>query len=771
MSLIIKALSYTHIGPFQDTRTLSLHNGSFLISAPIGSGKSFLFFDGPLYALYKHSTRNMLNVNQDKGNISCFFEIHGDHYLVVRQLAKGKTKDKCQSRLYNVHKDIQLPPDIINHNISLVDLIIPHAEEIAFKNETDLQNTLISLLPPREVFSNTAFLLQDSENIFALTPGERLTVFKNVFGMLGIDEAKDILQSHKRDLSTHIKVLSDTSRTNDKLSQLLEAFLTSSQKLIDQTDISKDLTELTHIHKDVTILDFSLDPEWDERYTQVRTTIDTQITRHQTIQQDINHTQQQIQEQKKTLTTVTSSLHTTQQDKEKTTAFLASLDPEALRALQQRKQEIRQQQQTIQDSLPRDLLTQHEIPHDILDVNNHISSLISDGKHRATQQQQAQQQLTDLKQRVTDHETLIAQRRPTGSKTLQRLQREKDLLAQQITKDLSHLNEKQQELITQHKQHQEDITQLTTQRDQLMAIQQRQSYFHCDKIDADCPFITQINAKTLQDVNDQITHIDTRLTTLKTQAQDTTIQQEELKQKQQELQQKQQKIETRTITDFPDLVTEIQKEQDTLQQRFATQGVDDKQKELTTLIAQLDDKINQSRRLLSQLDWKTIQQQAQQRKTLEQEKRTVEKDEEKRSQQQEAEKKLSALNATYTQLSQQHNDITSRLSTLTTQLTEQQTQRDKIAITTRQQSEKDIVSWHTTYTDLQKLINDHKEKQQELNKHKHELTLTKNLTDIFGKQLLYVVLEQSLPLLSDIMNSYLVNLVDYSISLDIVESS
>ncbi|MEI8092036.1 MAG: hypothetical protein WCG98_07760 [bacterium] len=35
--------------------------GKYLIKAPIGSGKSFLFFDGPMFGLYKLANRNMLN--------------------------------------------------------------------------------------------------------------------------------------------------------------------------------------------------------------------------------------------------------------------------------------------------------------------------------------------------------------------------------------------------------------------------------------------------------------------------------------------------------------------------------------------------------------------------------------------------------------------------------------------------------------------------------------------------------------------------------------
>lgn len=60
----ILAVSYSNIGPFENQIvTLILKSGTYLIKAPIGSGKSFLFFDGLVYALYGYSKRDMLNVN------------------------------------------------------------------------------------------------------------------------------------------------------------------------------------------------------------------------------------------------------------------------------------------------------------------------------------------------------------------------------------------------------------------------------------------------------------------------------------------------------------------------------------------------------------------------------------------------------------------------------------------------------------------------------------------------------------------------------------
>jgi DNA repair exonuclease SbcCD ATPase subunit len=93
------------------------------------------------------------------------------------------------------------------------------------KNETDLQQTIDQLLPPKPVFLSTMFLLQDAQNIFEMQPADRLTVLKNVFGLLGIDEAKEQVQDKKRELSYKLKALQDQSQQDIKLRKLLKQLL------------------------------------------------------------------------------------------------------------------------------------------------------------------------------------------------------------------------------------------------------------------------------------------------------------------------------------------------------------------------------------------------------------------------------------------------------------------------------------------------------------------------------------------------------------------
>ncbi|HCB51059.1 TPA: hypothetical protein DEP21_00465 [Patescibacteria group bacterium] len=63
--------------------------------------------------------------------------------------------------------------------------------------------------------------MQDSDNIFELLPSERLNVLKNVFGLLGIDEAKETISEKKKEISYKLKAYTDTSKYDEKIKQLI----------------------------------------------------------------------------------------------------------------------------------------------------------------------------------------------------------------------------------------------------------------------------------------------------------------------------------------------------------------------------------------------------------------------------------------------------------------------------------------------------------------------------------------------------------------------
>lgn len=79
----------------------------------------------------------------------------------------------------------------------------------------------------------TYFLLQESKNIFELQAQERMTILKNVFDLIGIDETKEVIAENKREVTAIIKARSDQTQYDDKFSLGLETLKKSWNKVVD----------------------------------------------------------------------------------------------------------------------------------------------------------------------------------------------------------------------------------------------------------------------------------------------------------------------------------------------------------------------------------------------------------------------------------------------------------------------------------------------------------------------------------------------------------
>ena len=249
---------YENIWPFKDTScSLIFDEWKYLIKAPIGSGKSFLFFDAPRYALYKDSSRNMLNLQSKNWGISLIFDVDGAYYLVKRILKRTTAgNDSCISQLFTINyswenllkdiKSLTWSTEILQRWENVIEKFesqnwnLRNLEEISFKNETDLQTSLEALLPPKEVFLSTVFLLQDADNIFEMRPADRLIVLKNVFNLLWIDDAKEKVQEKKKEVWYKLKALQDHSLQDNKLRMNLKS-LWNSLKNLEEDDKLKDI--------------------------------------------------------------------------------------------------------------------------------------------------------------------------------------------------------------------------------------------------------------------------------------------------------------------------------------------------------------------------------------------------------------------------------------------------------------------------------------------------------------------------------------------------
>lgn len=244
----ILSLSYTNIWPFAGaTKTVTFLEGSSLVSAPIGSGKSFLFFDGPLFALYKYSSRPMLSRTSKKWEIHCVFYYEQQRYCIQRKLKPTKSwNDSVQSRLRTLSRDptpLFKTTEMIQdgeHCFSLVDHLL---EEVKFTSWRELDDALKVLLPPRELIQSVYLLMQESNHVFELPPAQRITVFKHLFGLIGIDEAKVKLTDRKKEIVTTLHLLEDNDQTNHKFTSLIQSLRTYYTS-IKQTDFPSELQEM-----------------------------------------------------------------------------------------------------------------------------------------------------------------------------------------------------------------------------------------------------------------------------------------------------------------------------------------------------------------------------------------------------------------------------------------------------------------------------------------------------------------------------------------------
>ncbi len=81
--------------------------------------------------------------------------------------------------------------------------------------------------------------------------------------------------------------------------------------------------------------------------------------------------------------------------------------------------------------------------------------------------------------------------------------------------------------------------------------------------------------------------------------------------------------------------------------------------------------------------------------------------------------------------------------------------------------EKNHLAMKQCYYDMETLVNDFKEQQLESQKLAEQETMLGNLYTIFSKELLLLVLQDHLPILNDIINNYLAQVVDYQINLQL----
>ena len=450
-----------------------------MIKAPIGSGKSFLFFDGPLYGLYKHAERRILNVDHQSGFIKIIFSIHDTYYLIIRSLKQAKSKESCSSQQFIIHDVDKLIPllenkDIVVEDTDIQDLLIKNnirVEEIVYKNETDLQQTLTTLLPPREVFTSTMFLLQESQNIFELTPADRIEILKNVFDLMSIDSAKDRIAEKKREVQLQKKILGDTQHQDAKLRINIQSFISAYHTLTQDSQrsslksYSTLIHEREHIVEKITLQDCDIPRQAGPILVSVQETLATVQERYHNYTQQVNTLQSSIKKTEEKIQQIQQEIQTaTHRKKSIEEEIHTSNIPDESSIKKSIASYVTQQQELEKSIDPRvyasiiDTLDLSVAPSNntLLFAYQTIQACMQAGKNLAQEKNYQEEQKKILQERYDDYQKQVAdlELKP-DTETYRALQK-------QIEREKESLDKDKDNLLLQQKNHESKLQEIDT---------------------------------------------------------------------------------------------------------------------------------------------------------------------------------------------------------------------------------------------------------------------------------------------------------------------
>lgn len=681
------AVSYNNIWPFKDQiLTVFFDQGKYLIKAPIGAGKSFLFFDGPIYGLYKYSGRNMLNNQSKSWFIKLLFEVEWQTYLIVRNLTKWKSKESCATTLYTVESEKYQTQSTGITNGDIEQMLTAQdvkMEEVTFKNETDLQQTLQNILPPREVFLNTVFLMQDSDNIFELQPADRLTVLKNVFNLIGIDEAKDKIAERKKEIWYKLKATADTSKYDEKLKRLLADYLWTYKRMND-TDHKAFFDELENIYEKVNIAEFST----DDFPSKMNEEIDVKVEKEKSEYQKINHQLQTLVENHKVeshkVEEYQKEIKQLASNNEQLTMKINQIDPNKILKLKEEKKSLQDEQTRLVQTINHEEIKVFYDSHkEIFDDFNFSQEAISNAY-------------------------LFVQFLKNKGKLLQEELKNIELHISHHTDTLKWYEEQLKNVWEKIKLLDQDIDQ--------------QASFACEKIKDNCPFIKVINNKTFEQLE-----------------------------KQKELLQKDKMWWETKIKNLE-----------------STSGLISQQKIILLSLESI-------KNILQTVDWKEVENTHGTYQNLIKQEKDIDV---KISNLEWETKKLEEYKAEITKHTLQIEnseksikDVEGKLQMLEKEKIKIEEQLKNIDYNAIVELEKLNTKMKESYRDIHSLVHEFKDVQIQVKHLQQEEEVMNNLYTIFSKELLLLVLQDHLPVLSDIINNYLAQVVEYQISFSLHKTS
>ncbi len=730
------AVSYKNIWPFKDKLiSIFFDNWKYLIKSPIGTWKSFLFFDWPMYGLYRYASRNMLNIASKEWFIKLLWDFEWEKFLLVRKLIKWKAKDSCQSTLFKIDSldTVKLAEKlwgkIIREDIDIQDVLkndnTINIEEIKFKNETDLQLHLTSFLEPREVFLSTVFLMQDNDNIFEMVPADRLNVLKNVFWLIGIDEAKEKIMEKKREIVAQIKANEDSSKYDQKLRRLIQDYLECFEGLkkfglerVDVNDYKEFFDDMEMIKEKINANEFEINDFPIELNKILDDKIEIAKKEYNKIlnqKESLVKTKEDIQNQEKTLDKEMLEINVIMkviEDK------IKSLDENKVNGLKKNKVEIQNSMEKINEHVKWMKLYLKGLGKEWIDIwddaniwdyYNLVQELVSKWSLY-----KAQKNWLDANIKNTE----ILQ-----EKEIDRLKNEiKNLEEKKSMRD-----EEMKKLDNSIKAFEENM--------------QEQEKFECEKIGTNCPFIKVINKKTFENLQEQKDKLYAEKNLLVNKIKDEDIDEK--------------------IKDAISKIKDIEKE---------SKNGDNNAKE----VKDIQDKIDFIKEFLNKIDYKNIWEKYREYQDLDKKLKIIDREisnlEAEFNKLQEYRIEVEKNKVRIENINSKIQDTRSKIQDLDKDIDVIQKQISESKFDDVKKIEKINIQMKENVRDIGSLVEEFKKSKIHIKKLQEEEKILNNLYQIFSKELLLVVLQDSLPILNDIINSFLSQVVDYQINFDLNKS-
>ena len=795
---------YYNIWPFKDKLiNINFRNWKYLIKSPIGSGKSFLFFDAPFFALYWTKFRNILNRKSQSWFVRLVFEINEEIYLIERQIKATRTGwESVQSRLFKINwnseevlkkvwrslknglnnlknrlaeseekildiQEIKFSKNILSSDFFRFSSKFLALEEIPFKSSTELQKTLNQLLPPKEVFLSTNFLMQDSDNIFEMTPSDRINVFKNIFWLLGIDEAKDVIADTKKEVLAKIKMLSSEEiwkQKFDQIKQNLNLIWSKISKFFEKEDLSLDLFSpwITKPQQVNFEKYFQLIDEKKQIFQTLNTQKESFKKQFKDVEKQISDYTFKIKELKKLIVKLESEIKDFDEDKLK---FLR----------EQKRQLLKKQEDLVEDYFTSIDLSKIEsitkFEKDINWIYQFTNEIVQQWITQKKEIENLDLQIQNLSQIYKQlEEKLQDLELKPWTVAFEKFEKEKQILKQKNLSEIDKINLNIENFKKQKEDLQIRLEKLQQKYKQLKQILQQETTFECKLIWKNCPFIEQIKGKELKHFKEEVKTVESEIEEI-TKSIHKICEEIKNSEKQVEILKGKLKLIDTDKSLFKDFFENLEKERQKILNEIEKLDFENKLKIFSQRKEEIQKQIEEKRQILKDLDYPKLKKIYPEFQSITNELKQVDKQilqlenlmqsiEEKKNQILKFQTEIENYNEFLKTLEQQKKTLADEISKLEMQI-------KVLDIEEYLDFEKNLKEFEKYYIQWQKLYEDYKHSQIEVEKLKEKQKILTDLYNIFSKELMLVVLNDFLPTLFEIINVYLAKVVDFHLNYEL----